>query len=432
VEVAGSTLVRADDFQKAVFAARFATAINPASALTTGISIQRLSDRKAITVAASDGKVACITWVKPSRLGCAFSLVAESGPLCAAVAPPEHTRWTTESLTLESSDSVFLAVGVGAEGQACPVIARGGRVCPDLEWLIKIPLQARNAPAVPAPRAALVAALAKANIEDDETVVLTLIAGEFTLSSTTGTCYTCEHVSYAGPPIAVRVSSMLLHRGLEATRYEIPLRGGLSTSAADIAREADTVMLRFVGATHPLVIGNTAANPHYVVLPAALKTDQSTPGFVRTRPGRQASADSHEELAEALSELSHMVGMDAVRRQIQRVTNVVKVQQARQAAGFEVPTISHHLAFVGPPGTGKTSVARLMSKIYRGLGVLEKGQLVEVARQDLVGGHVGETALKTDAAIDSAIGGSCLSTRHTLSVERTHRKISVAKRLKHC
>lgn len=104
-------------------------------------------------------------------------------------------------------------------------------------------------------------------------------------------------------------------------------------------------------------------------------------------------------------ELNRLVGLNSVKAEVASLTNLVRIQQARKAQGLPVPAMTHHLAFTGNPGTGKTAVARIIAGIYRELGVLEKGHLIEVDRAQLVGGYVGQTAIKTRAVVDSAIGG---------------------------
>ena len=84
---------------------------------------------------------------------------------------------------------------------------------------------------------------------------------------------------------------------------------------------------------------------------------------------------------------------------------MLKIEAKREAAGLKVPTLTRHLVFVGNPGTGKTTVARLVAGIYRALGLLTQGQLVEVDRSELVAGYLGQTAMKTADVVKSAVGG---------------------------
>lgn len=111
---------------------------------------------------------------------------------------------------------------------------------------------------------------------------------------------------------------------------------------------------------------------------------------------------------EVLADLDSLVGLAPVKAQVRLVTNLLQVQRVRRERGLPVPGRSQHLVFTGNPGTGKTTVARLLAEIYRALGVVTRGQLVETDRSGLVAGYVGQTAPLVTKVVTSALGGVLL------------------------
>jgi Holliday junction resolvasome RuvABC ATP-dependent DNA helicase subunit len=121
--------------------------------------------------------------------------------------------------------------------------------------------------------------------------------------------------------------------------------------------------------------------------------------------GEESDFAPDEFLAVHYAEIDALVGMESVKRDLIELTNLVKINIARKAQGMKVPKISLHMVFCGSPGTGKTTIARIIGKIYRSLGVLSKGHCVEIDRSGLVAEYVGQTAPKTLAALEQALGG---------------------------
>jgi SpoVK/Ycf46/Vps4 family AAA+-type ATPase len=137
-----------------------------------------------------------------------------------------------------------------------------------------------------------------------------------------------------------------------------------------------------------------------------LPADPPPPAVAPAAPATPAPPEEPaKSLDELLAELDDLTGLVAVKSEIHRQSQLLRIEKLRTEAGLKSPTITRHLVFLGNPGTGKTTVARLVAGIYRAIGLLEKGQLVEVDRSELVAGYLGQTATKTAEVVASAIGG---------------------------
>jgi hypothetical protein len=166
---------------------------------------------------------------------------------------------------------------------------------------------------------------------------------------------------------------------------------------------------------------------------AALSDLLSTDRKTWSRPARYGADDEEDEeappspdatpapsLPDLMAQLTSLVGLAAVKQDVTTMSNQIRIRQIRVARGLPVPPMSNHLVFSGNPGTGKTTVARILASIYRALGALEKGHLVETDRSGLVAGYVGQTAPRVKTVVKRARGGVLfIDEAYALTAERS-------------
>ncbi|MEU4191128.1 AAA family ATPase [Kribbella sp. NPDC026611] len=181
-------------------------------------------------------------------------------------------------------------------------------------------------------------------------------------------------------------------------------KGAYAEALAEVASAACTL-----GEPTMRVVGNASVAAAAQLQAAGARPLPTTPTPQPAEPAVESAPQPEPEpeksVEELLAELDELTGLSRVKREVHRQVAVLRVEKLRSEAGLKSPTITRHLVFVGNPGTGKTTVARLVSGIYKALGLLSKGQLVEVDRSELVAGYLGQTATKTAEVVASAAGG---------------------------
>ena len=156
-------------------------------------------------------------------------------------------------------------------------------------------------------------------------------------------------------------------------------------------------------------VGKEPVTPAAPAAPGKGEEKKNTPPTATAKPGNGKPAEEElpppEKMEDLMAELDSYIGLGAVKEEVHNLINMVQVYKLRREHDLPTTDMSLHMVFTGNPGTGKTMMARMMARIYRSLGILSKGQLVEVDRSGLVAGYVGQTALKTQKVIEKAMGG---------------------------
>lgn len=153
--------------------------------------------------------------------------------------------------------------------------------------------------------------------------------------------------------------------------------------------------------------GVAPKRPDSIPFKLKLKEQTETESEPETKFIGRVSEGTHtmEDLDELLKELDGLIGLSSVKTEVRDLINLLKIIEMRRKNGLKAPSVTRHFVFAGNPGTGKTTVARLLSKIYCALGILSKGHMVEVDRSGLVAGYMGQTAIKVKEVVDRAKGG---------------------------
>ncbi|SHK96597.1 AAA family ATPase [Fibrobacter sp. UWEL] len=197
----------------------------------------------------------------------------------------------------------------------------------------------------------------------------------------------------------------------DATKKYMRLLYDFSAALANIDGKLTLAEIQWLQFMEKYIGGNRFANrakdvkfsPRTLKYKDASDSTDEMDGAAVTAKVTKLSAEQCAEDAE--KKLNELIGLSSVKQEVITFRNFLKIQNERRKKGLSVPPTSYHLVFSGNPGTGKTTIARIMAQILKSLGVISSGHLVEASRSDLVAGYMGQTAIKTNKVIDSALNG---------------------------
>ena len=217
-----------------------------------------------------------------------------------------------------------------------------------------------------------------------------------------------------GTPLLLRCCIAMDDKdGTNAAQQFVDGVTGLLYAAAeadgDLSGNELSFITGYVGSLRTFLL-TRAAGRHAGTQGATLRSDaprakDSTPQADKAQDKSAKAEESEKSLDELMEELNSLIGLDDVKKEVSSLINLIKVRKMRESHNLKVMDMSFHMVFTGNPGTGKTTVARLVAKIYKQLGFLSKGQLIETDRSGLVAGYVGQTAGKVTEVVNSALGG---------------------------